>query len=101
EAGNGRLPRAEDAARVEPDPGAELVAGIGQPNTRMPPAGKVPPWKQPAKPVDPDAPRPFGWIAEIPLGAAAGAALPDRTSMPSLSAGLGGPQGGPEATPDR
>jgi DNA polymerase III alpha subunit len=49
---------------------------MGQLNTRMPLVGKVPPWRQPPKPADPDAPRPFGWIAEIPLGADAGAALP-------------------------
>jgi DNA polymerase III alpha subunit len=54
-----------------------LVDGMGQLNTRMPLVGKVPPWRQPPKPVDPDAPRPFGWIAEVPLGAAAGAALVD------------------------
>jgi DNA polymerase III alpha subunit len=53
-----------------------LVDGMGQLNTRIPLVGKVPPWRQPQKPVDPNAPKPFGWIAEIPLGAAAGA-LPD------------------------
>jgi DNA polymerase III alpha subunit len=67
-----------------------LVDGMGQLNTRMPLVGKVPPWRQPpggalseARGGAPrrhrpeDAPRPFGWLAEIPLGAAAGAALPD------------------------
>ena len=39
-----------------------LVDGMGQLNTRVPLVGKVPPWRQPPKPVDPDAPRPFGWI---------------------------------------
>ena len=121
EAGNGRLPRSEDAARSEPedvgrgepDLGARLVDGLGQLNARMPLVGKVPPWRQPPKPMDPEAPRPFGWLTEIPLGAdagaappapgaalpapgaalpAPGAALPDRRSTPSISAGLGGPQ---------
>ena len=53
--------------------GEQLVDGMGQLNKRVPLVGKVPPWRQPPKPVDPDAPRPFGWIAEVPLGAAAGA----------------------------
>ncbi|HUP55148.1 MAG TPA: hypothetical protein VM408_06555, partial [Methylomirabilota bacterium] len=120
EAGNGRLPRPEDAARAAgaergvrgvaravdevPPPevlGAQLVDGIGQLNTRMPLVGKVPPWRQPSKPQDPNAPRPFGWMAEIPLGAAAGAALPDalapRTAVrPSRH---GDDEGGPGDTP--
>ncbi|MBA2717827.1 MAG: DNA polymerase III subunit alpha, partial [Chloroflexi bacterium] len=54
-----------------------LVDGMGQLNTRVPLVGKVPPWRQPPKPADPSAPKPFAWIAEIPLGAEAGAALPD------------------------
>ena len=80
EAGNGRLARREDGARVDPDPGVELVDGIGQLNSRVPLVGKVPPWRQPPKPVDPDAPKPFGWMTEIPLGADAGAALPSGGS---------------------
>ena len=54
-----------------------LVDGMGQLNSSaVPLVGKVPPWRQPPKPVDPDAPRPFGWIAEIPLRTRrAGAAL--------------------------
>jgi DNA polymerase III alpha subunit len=93
EVGDGRLPRPEDAARVDGDLGAQLVDGLGQLNARMPLVGKVPPWRQPAKPPDPNAPRPFGWMAEIPLGADAGAALPDQISTPSPSAGQDGPQG--------
>src|SRR6185436_13307832 len=78
EAGNGRLPRSEDAARVgdpgEPlgDPGVELVDGLGQLNTRIPLVGKVPPWKQPKPPVDPDAARPFAWLHGTPVGPDAG-----------------------------
>src|SRR6185312_16223936 len=45
-----------------------LVDGMGQLNTRMPLVGKVPPWRQPAQPLDPAAPRPFGWLHEEPRG---------------------------------
>jgi DNA polymerase III alpha subunit len=41
-----------------------LVDGMGQLNKRVPLVGKVPPWRQPAKPADPDAPRPFAWLRE-------------------------------------
>jgi len=71
--GEGEPVEARAAAEAEE---RGLVDGMGQLNTRIPLVGKVPPWRQPPKPADPDAPRPFGWIAEIPLGAAAGAALP-------------------------
>ncbi len=64
-----------------------LVDGMGQLNTRIPLVGKVPPWRQPPKPADPDAARPFGWLAETPLGAAAGAVLPDE-----LAPALGAPE---------
>ncbi|HEY7970369.1 MAG TPA: PHP domain-containing protein, partial [Candidatus Limnocylindrales bacterium] len=84
EAGDGRLPRAGDARRVEGDPGVELVDGIGQLNTRIPLVGKVPPWKQPPKPGDPAAPRPFGWLRETPVGADAGAIAADES--PALTA---------------
>jgi DNA polymerase III alpha subunit len=103
EAGNGRLARPEDAARLGGDPGAELVDGLGRLNTRIPLIGKVPPWKQPKPPVDPDAPRPFGWLHETPVGADAAAAPPERTglsapiSLPLLSGGLAEPQAGGEA----
>ena len=40
-----------------------LVDGMGQLNKRVPLVGKVPPWRQPQKPVDPAAPRPFAWLA--------------------------------------
>ncbi|HET9436396.1 MAG TPA: PHP domain-containing protein [Candidatus Limnocylindrales bacterium] len=40
-----------------------LVDGMGQLNRRVPLVGKVPPWRQPPKPVDPAAPRPFAWLA--------------------------------------
>jgi len=78
-----------------------LVDGMGQLNARMPLVGKVPPWRQPPKPADPDAPRPFGWIAEIPLGAEAGAALPDGLA-PVVAIRPGGrtdDEGGPGDSP--
>ncbi len=40
----------------------DLVDSMGQLNTRVPLVGKVPPWRQPPKPVDPDAPKPFAWL---------------------------------------
>ncbi|HEX8024584.1 MAG TPA: hypothetical protein VF484_00110, partial [Candidatus Limnocylindrales bacterium] len=77
ERGDGRLARPEDARRLTTDEtpvGAELVDSLGQVNKRMPLVGKVPPWKQPPKPVDPaapPAPRPFAWLAEANLAASA------------------------------
>ena len=41
-----------------------LVDRMGQLNTRIPLVGKVPPWRQPPKPEDPNAPRPFAWLRE-------------------------------------
>ncbi|MGH9022315.1 MAG: hypothetical protein ACRDV9_04320, partial [Acidimicrobiia bacterium] len=41
-----------------------FVDGMGQLNTRIPLVGKVPPWRQPPKPEDPNAPRPFAWLRE-------------------------------------
>ncbi|HEX7345234.1 MAG TPA: PHP domain-containing protein, partial [Candidatus Limnocylindrales bacterium] len=71
EAGNGRLPRKEDARRgaieVVDDTavGHELIDQMGRLDKRLRPlVGKVPPWKQPAKPEDPDAERPFAWMLE-------------------------------------
>jgi DNA polymerase III alpha subunit len=103
EAGNGRLPRVEDAARVGGqgellgDPGEQLVDGLGQLNTRIPLVGKVPPWKQPKPPADPAAPRPFAWLHETPVGPHAGGvesetALTAPRSLAVISAGEEGPQ---------
>ncbi|HSM15253.1 MAG TPA: PHP domain-containing protein, partial [Thermoanaerobaculia bacterium] len=41
-----------------------LVDGMGQLNKRVPLVGKVPPWRQPPTPPDPNAPRPFAWLTE-------------------------------------
>ncbi|HET9344225.1 MAG TPA: PHP domain-containing protein [Candidatus Limnocylindrales bacterium] len=77
------------------DVGEGLVDGIGQLNTRIPLVGKVPPWKQPPKPEDPDAPRPFTWIRDTPLGADAGvASLLGPMSTPVTDSGLDGAEGG-------
>jgi DNA polymerase III alpha subunit len=91
ERGDGRLARAEDARRVGGLVGEELVDGIGQLNTRMPLVGKVPPWKQPPKPVDPNAPRPFGWLHDEAVAAEA-RPLPAPNSVGATDSGLGGRQ---------
>src|SRR5437773_7537495 len=95
--------RAGDAARgaAEDAEAHGLIDGMGQLNKRVPLVGKVPPWRQPPKPADPDSPRPFGWIAEIPLGAAAGAALPDALAPVTAirPARHGDDEGGPGDTP--
>jgi DNA polymerase III alpha subunit len=92
---------AESAAAAEAEERG-LVDGMGQLNTRMPLVGKVPPWRQPPKPANPNAPRPFGWIAEIPLGSAAGAVLPQPESIspPPISTGPGRAQGDPNGSSD-
>ena len=41
-----------------------LVDDMGQLQQRVPLVGKVPPWKQPKVPEDPDAPKPFEWLRE-------------------------------------
>ncbi len=58
-----------------------LVDGMGQLNTRMPLVGKVPPWRQPPKPVDPNAPRPFAWLREGETREADGEAGVSRSGM--------------------
>jgi error-prone DNA polymerase len=59
--GEGLPPEAGAAEQAEAH---GLVDGMGQLNKRLPLIGKVPPWKQPRTPVDPDAPRPFAWLRE-------------------------------------
>ncbi len=76
-----------------------LVDGMGQLNTRIPLVGKVPPWRQPPKPEDPNAPRPFAWLREGGDGQAD--PLPDRLA-PRTEIRPGGPgddEGGPGDTP--
>ncbi len=74
-----------------------FVDGMGQLNTRMPLVGKVPPWRRPPTPADPDAPRPFAWLHEAPVGPSSPSAQRPSISPPSLSAGVGGVQGEPDA----
>ena len=73
-AGNAHLTITGHGKGVEEEVGTQLLDGMGQLNTRVPLVGKVPPWRQPQKPADPDAPRPFAWLRDTPLGADAGAA---------------------------
>ena len=60
-AGEGTPAEALAAARAEAH---GFVDGMGQLQQRVPLVGKVPPWRQPPKPEDPNAPRPFGWLRE-------------------------------------
>ena len=60
-AGEGTPAEALAAARAEAH---GLVDGMGQLQQRVPLVGKVPPWRQPPKPEDPNAPRPFAWLRE-------------------------------------
>ena len=64
-----------------------LVDGMGQLNTRMPLVGKVPPWRQPPKPEDPNAPRPFAWLREAGPGrsGAGSQARPCRWDVPGAA----------------
>ena len=52
----------------------------------MPLVGKVPPWRQPPKPDDPDAPRPFAWLRD------------DDPLAPRTGSRRGRPAGRPIAT---
>jgi DNA polymerase III alpha subunit len=79
-----------------------LVDRMGQLNTRVPLVGKVPPWRQPPKPEDPEAPHPFAWLREGVTDPAT--AFPAATPIPAEDQGLGGAQGdrsGPGHAQDR
>ena len=77
-----------------------FVDGMGQLNTRMPLVGKVPPWRQPPKPVDPNAPRPFAWLREGDRRAGAGMWEGAPESPPSIRpGGRHDDEGGPGDTP--
>jgi DNA polymerase III alpha subunit len=102
--GEGEL--AESAAAAEAEERG-LVDGMGQLNTRIPLVGKVPPWRQPPKPADPDAPRPFAWLHETPTGAGAGnSQIPTRAvlhrseDVPAASAALETPDTSVRSGPD-
>jgi DNA polymerase III alpha subunit len=81
-----------------------LVDAMGQLNRRVPLVGKVPPWRQPPGGAPSDVrggpPRPFGWLAETPLGADAGAALPDALApRTAVRSSRREDEGGPGDTP--
>ena len=57
---------ATDAVAASTAAALGFVDGMGQLNTRVPLVGKVPPWRQPPKPMDPAAPRPFAWLGSAP-----------------------------------
>jgi DNA polymerase III alpha subunit len=98
EAGDGRLPRPEDARRAaievvdDAATGHDLVDQMGRLDKRLRPlVGKVPPWNVPKPPEDPDAPRPFAWILEE-----ADASMSPAVSVPAQDRGDGGPDVGSE-----
>jgi DNA polymerase III alpha subunit len=76
-----------EALAAEGAEGHGLVDRMGQLNTRIPLVGKVPPWRQPPEPEDPNAPRPFAWLregeAEAPASATGGGVL--ATSVHGLT----------------
>ena len=94
-------------ARAAEGAGAHgLVDAMGQLNTRIPLVGKVPPWRQPPKPADPNAPQPFAWLRESSKQGAEGG--PSRSGMwekapespPSIRpGGHEDDEGGPGDTP--
>ena len=60
-AGEGTPAEALAAARAE---ARGFVDGMGQLQQRVLLVGKAPPWRQPPKPEDPTAARPFAWLKE-------------------------------------
>ncbi|MFL5673505.1 MAG: PHP domain-containing protein [Chloroflexota bacterium] len=86
-----------EAAAAEAAEALGLVDGMGQLNTRVPLVGKVPPWRQPPKPADPNAPRPFAWLRE---GSDSGSWEGAPDSPPSIRpGGRHDDEGGPGDTP--
>ncbi|HEU5205064.1 MAG TPA: PHP domain-containing protein [Candidatus Limnocylindrales bacterium] len=73
-----------------------LVDGMGQLQQRVPLVGKVPPWKQPPKPADPNAPQPFRWLlngeAAVPAPEPAPAPLPEPIPLGEVHPDVGGSQ---------
>ena len=104
EAGNGRLPRAEDARRGaiehvdDAAVGHDLVDQMGRLDKRLRPlVGKVPPWHLPTPPEDPDAPRPFGWMLEGEAEPFRDDPLAPRTAI--RGGGTSDDEGGPGDSP--
>ncbi len=86
-----------EAGAAEAAEALGFVDGMGQLNTRVPLVGKVPPWRQPPKPEDPNAPRPFAWLRQTEEAQA----LPESLA-PVVELRPGGrtdDEGGPGDTP--
>src|SRR6476661_7039154 len=86
-----------EAGAAEAAEALGFVDGMGQLNTRVPLVGKVPPWRQPPKPEDPNAPRPFAWLRQTEEAQA----LPESLA-PVVERRPGGrtdDEGGPGDTP--
>jgi DNA polymerase III alpha subunit len=74
-----------------------FVDGMGQLQQRVPLVGKVPPWRQPPAPEDPDASRPFAWLKDDAVDGR-GAVRPDDPLAPRTAIRGGGrsdDEGGP------
>jgi DNA polymerase III alpha subunit len=95
--------RPEEVPQVEEAVGEQLVDRMGQLNTRIPLVGKVPPWRQPPKPADPAAPKPFAWLRDLQGGdgpSASGMWEGAPESPPSVRpGGRHDDEGGPGDTP--
>ena len=74
-----------EAGAAEAAEALGFVDGMGQLNTRMPLVGKVPPWRQPPKPEDPNAPRPFAWLREGATRRADAGRSTARAGLPTSS----------------
>ena len=88
---------AEESLRTGAAQAAEalgFVDGMGQLNTRMPLVGKVPPWRQPPKPEDPNAPRPFAWLRESSAGQEGGQTAEQGSAGQGADEHARGPAGG-------
>jgi DNA polymerase III alpha subunit len=107
EAGNGRLPRREDVRRGAIEAvddaavGHELVDQMGRLDKRLRPlVGKVPPWKQPSEPEDPDTPQPFAWLRDEETDPdIAGYRDDPLAPRTAISRGPSDDEGGPGDTP--
>ena len=78
-----------------------LVDGMGQLQQRVPLVGKVPPWRQPPTPDDPNAPRPFAWLGEPDRepDRDAGRTTGSRRRTAIRGGGTSDDEGGPGDTP--
>ena len=80
--------------------GHELVDQMGRLDKRPPLVGKVPPWKQPPKPEDPDAPQPFAWLRDEETDPDTAAFREDPLApVTTIRRGPSDDEGGPGDTP--